>query len=205
VHIWDLAELAGLLRQETGLDIRRLARALRVPYDRGTMILTNGRSDSLGGRGLDAAVTWWGLKINGHHLQQAVAGLPELTGIFTAQNVDYDDGRRVLWLHLEACPGQDAPAAAGRLRGRILQRLETLNPEFRAARAHVLAERGEEGFAEEVQLRILPFGHGRFQSPAGQVKRRYIHPPVQARGRFDPDGDSMSAKKAGDHEHDLVG
>jgi hypothetical protein len=186
IHIWDLEDLASLLQQETGIDIRRIAQALRIPYDRGDMILTNGRTDSPGSRGLDAAASWWGLKLYGHHLQQAAAGLPELTGIFTAQNVDYGDGRRVLWLHVEACKGEDAQTVAGQVRAPIIHRLEALNQEFRAARAQVLAERGEEGFGEEVQLRVLPFGHARFQGPEGQVKHRYIHPPVRVSARFDP-------------------
>jgi hypothetical protein len=186
VHIWDLAELAEALRAETGVDIRRLARALGLPYDRGDMILTNGRLDSPGHGGLDAAAGWWGLKLPGHHLRQAVAGQPELTGLFTAQSVDYADGRRVLWLHLEAEHGCDAAALNGAVTGAVIRRLEALNLEFRAARAQVLTERGEAGFAEEVQLRVLPFGHPRFRPAEGQAKHRYIYPPLQVGRPFDP-------------------
>lgn len=186
VHIWDLAELAALLRAETGLDIAGIARALGLAYDRGDMILTNGRLDSPGHGGLDAAASWWGLKLHGHHLHQAVAASPELTGAFTAQSVDYADGRRVLWLHLEAGQGYDPAAISAPVSGQVIRRLEALNPEFRTARAQVLAERGEAGFDEEVRLQVLPCGHPRFRSPDGQAKHRYIHPPLQVDGPFDP-------------------
>lgn len=186
VHIWDLAELAQILRAETGVDIRRVARAIGLPYDHGDMLLTNGRLDSPGHRGLDAAAGWWGLKLHGHHLHQAVAGLPELTGLFTAQSVDYAGGRRVLWLCLEAARGYDPSAINEAVLREVIRRLEALNPEFRTARAQVLAERGEEGFAEEVRLHVLPFGHLRFRPPEGQAKHRYIYPPRQVSRPFEP-------------------
>ncbi len=182
MHIWDLDELAGLLKAETGLDIKRMAGRLGLSWDKGDMILTNGRLD---GVGLDAAVGVTGLKIYGHHLQYAAAQVSELTGMFTAQNVDYADGHQALWIHLEAGKGQDAARLQQTVLERVIQGLESVNQEFREMRRVIMSTQGQDGFERQVQIRVLPFGHRRFKREPGEFKNRYVLRPVLMNTVFD--------------------
>ncbi len=189
MHIWDMHELAARLKDETGVNVVRVARQLGLRYDAGDMLLTNGRMDSTGYGGLDAAVSWRGLKIYGHILQRMIAEIPELSGRFTAQNVDYEDGTRTAWLHFEARPDTDVARVQHRVRTEGVAVLESINKGFALRKSQAVTEGGPAQFEREMQLRVLPFGHARFERPQGRSKYRYVRSPVQIRATYDPDVD----------------
>ncbi len=193
MHVWDLDELAGLLKAETGVDIKYVARALRIRYDSGDMILTNGRLDSYSNGGLDAAVSWVGAKIYGHHLQLVASQISELTGRFTAQSVDYIDGHRVLWLHFEANAGQNAEQIQVVAAKQLVTGLAEINQEFKTLREQILLDEGERGFREQVQVKILPYNHSRFSEQDDQFKNQYIYRPSRCETALDLDFDPILA------------
>ncbi len=195
MHLWDMDELAGALREATGINIKAIARHIGLSYEPGDMLLTNGRLDSLGRGGLDAAASWGGLKIYGHHLRLAASTIPELTGAFTAQNVDYPDGRQVLWLHLEAAKGQNLQSIEPMVAAQIVRNLEELNQEFAWNRQVLVQEQGEAGFSGQVQIRVLGYGHERFALGVGQPKYKYIWRPTQAYSPFNPAVDPLVARR----------
>lgn len=185
MHIWDMQELAAHLRQKSGFDIKRAARLLGVRYGAGDMILTNGRMDNVGQAGLDAAVSWRTLRIYGHDLQTVAAQFPgRLSGMFTAQNLDYPDGTRTVWIHFEAGPNENVERLRETIPQEVVRMLGSMNPEFRHLREVMLRDGGEERFKREVQIRLLPHGHPRFQRDPGQVKHRYIYRPRQIEGKM---------------------
>ncbi len=178
MYLWDLGELAHLLEAETGVDIKAIARRIGIVYDKGQMVLTNGRIDNVGGQGLEAAVGWGGSKILGYHLQRAAAGFPELTGRFVAQSVDYADGEWTLWLYFEANADQDAAALAEPVALGVIESLDSSLHTFHTLHAQFLAEGGEALFARRLQIRVLPYGHERFLQDPSETKNRYIRRPL---------------------------
>jgi hypothetical protein len=133
--------------------------------------------DNVGRQGLDAAVAWGGVKIWGYDLQRIAAQFPGLTGRFLAQNVDYADGLRTLWLYFEANVEQDVSALAdgrawrARGAGRLFERLPG------APRA--IPDRGRrDAVGAEVADSVLPYGHQHFLQEAHETKNRYIRRPV---------------------------
>jgi len=178
MHLWDLAELADLLKTETGVDIKAIARRAGLAYDKGQMVLTNGRMDNVGRQGLDAAVAWGGVKIWGYDLQRIAAQFPGLTGRFVAQNVDYADGLRTLWLYFEANVEQDVSALADVVVPGVLAGLDACSSGFQVLHAQYLTEGGATLLAQKLQIRVLPYGHQHFLQEAHETKNRYIRRPV---------------------------
>ncbi|MBN2002202.1 MAG: hypothetical protein JXA21_02495 [Anaerolineae bacterium] len=193
MYLWDLNELAHLLKVETGVDIKAIARRAGISYDKGQMVLTNGRIDNVGNQGLDAAVAFGGTKIFGYHLQRAAAKFPGLTGRFVAQNVDYADGRRTLWLYFEANVDQDVTVLAGQVVPGIVEALDSSLHGFHTFHAQFLAEGGEALMARKLQIRVLPYGHERFAQSSGETKNRYIRRPLLLSTPLDIAGDPLEA------------
>lgn len=178
MYLWDMDELARLLKTETGVDIKYIARRIGIVYDKGQMVLTNGRMDNIENQGLDAAVAWGAMTISGYHLQRVVSQFPELTGRFVAQNVDYSDGARVLWLYFEANTDQDALGLTHLIVPGVIEGLDSSMHAFHTRHAQFLAEGGEELFARRLQIRVLPYGHERFVQSPNETKNRYIRRPL---------------------------
>jgi hypothetical protein len=177
MHIWDMEELAVLLEEEAGVDIRRIAHRIGVKYGAGDMILTNGRMDNTGAGGLDAAISWGGQSIYGHNFHVVASQIPGLSGRFTAQSIDYRDGERMFWVHFEANRGEDLLALQSRVPGEVVEILASINGEFAHRRERLLREGGEERFQRTFQIRVLPYGHPRFERAPGQRKYSYIRKP----------------------------
>ncbi len=177
MHIWDMEELAGLLEEETGVDIRQIARQIGVNYGAGDMVLTNGRMDNTGAGGLDAAISWGGQSIYGHNFHVVASQIPGLSGQFTAQSIDYRDGERVFWVHFEANRSQDLLDLQSRIKTEVVEILASINGEFAHRRELLLREGGEERFQRTFQIRVLPYGHPRFEREPGQRKHNYIRKP----------------------------
>jgi len=186
MHIWDKFELAYHLKQETGVDIRNIARKIGIKYGPGEIILTNGRMDSTKHSGLEAAISWGGQSIYGHNFQTAAAQIDELSGLFTAQSIDYRDGHRTFWIHFEAVPGVDPFSLQAAVASQAVEILVSVNSEFAHRRQLLLDEGGEERFQRTVQIRVLPHGHHRFQRRPGQIKFSYVRKPQFLNADNDP-------------------
>jgi hypothetical protein len=178
MHIWDMHELALLLKQETEIDIKHIAHLIGVKYGVGDMVLTNGRMDNTGRGGLDAAISWSGYNIYGHNLHTVASQVADLSGMFTAQSIDYRDGARIFWIHFEAEQRKDVVALQSNLVAQAVPIIESVNAEFARHREMLLEQGGEELFLRTVQIRVLPYGHPRFQREPGQIKHKYIRPPL---------------------------
>ena len=177
MHIWDMEELALLLKEETGVNIRRIARQIGVRYGAGDMILTNGRMDNTGAGGLDAAISWGGQSIYGHNFHVVASQIPGLSGRFTAQSIDYRDGERIFWVHFEANREEDLSALQSRVAAEAIEILASVNGEFAHRRELLLREGGEDRFRRTFQVRVLKYGHPRFEGDPGQRKYSYIRKP----------------------------
>lgn len=177
MHIWDMDELANLLKQETGIDIKKIARAIGIKYSVGDMILTNGRMDNTDSGGLEAAISWGGYNLYGHNLHSVASQVNGLSGAFSAQSIDYKNGERILWIHFEANRGENIINLQRMLVPKAIQIIESENAEFAQHRAMLLDEGGEDRFVRTVQIKVLPYGHSRFNRKPGQRKNKYIYQP----------------------------
>jgi len=177
MYIWELEELAVLLEKEAGVDIRRIARQVGIKYGAGDMVLTNGRMDNTGAGGLDAAISWGGQSIYGHNFHVVASRIPGLSGRFTAQSMDYRDGERMFWVHFEANRGEDLSALQSRVAAEGIEILASINGEFAHRRELLLREGGKTQFRRTFQIRVLPYGHPRFEREPGQRKHNYIRKP----------------------------
>lgn len=177
MHIWDMNELASLLKQETGVDIKKIAHLIDIKYSVGDMVLTNGRMDNTDRKGLEAAISWGGYNLYGHNLYSVATQVEGLSGAFTAQSIDYKDGERIFWIHFEANKGKDILKLQQALVPQAIEIIETENAEFAHHRAMLLEEGGEERFRRTMQIKVLPYKHSRFSRKPGKRKNKYIYQP----------------------------
>ncbi len=155
------------------------ARAPGGSLGRGTRAAVSSERQRPSAGGLTAALDWGEVKVYGHQLQSAAVHCSDLTGAFAALNVEYADGRRVLWVYLEARRDL-CDQATHEIATAIVRLLEERSAAFREKRRRILQENGEADFGEQFRIVVLPFGHRTFGPPAGRKRLPYIRPLMQS-------------------------